>query len=158
MKLSPSRARESIWVWLLWSLGIHLALELGAFRLAAQVLNKTAGELAGPYFAFAVPWAIFAPLTWWLWKWDEQGVPPKRLARRWGLNMTLFGVAVLVATFYSGKVLHLMDPAYVVGAFITTTVLAVPIFYFGTYYRMLEMIAARAGKQVPCDDESDPRN
>jgi hypothetical protein len=144
MKLSISRSRENIWAWLFWGLGIYLALELGACRIAAQILNKTAGELAGPYLAFAVPWAILAPLIWWLRKWEEQGASSRRLARGWGLGMALFGVAVAVAVFYSGMVLRLMDPTDVVGGFITAVLLSVPILYFGMYHRALRSISARA--------------
>jgi hypothetical protein len=143
MNLSMSSARESIWVWLFWSLGILLALELGACRIAAQVLNKTAGELAGPYLAFAVPWAIFAPLIWWLRKWEERGASPKRLARGWGLGMALFDIAVDVAVFYSGMVLHLMDPTLVVGAFITTVLMSAPTSYFVVYHLVLARISSR---------------
>lgn len=60
-----------------WALGMYLALELAVGCVAAQVLNKTADELAGPYVAFAVPCAILAPLVWWLKKWEEQGASPK---------------------------------------------------------------------------------
>jgi len=144
MKLSISRSRESIWVWLFWGLGIYLALELGACRIAALVLNKTAGELAGPYLAFAIPWAILAPLIWWLRKWEEHGASPKRLARGWGLGMAVFGVAVAVAFFYSGSALRLMDPTDVAGGFIATVLLSIPILYFGMYYTALRPISARA--------------
>lgn len=147
MKLSISRSRESIWAWLFWGLGIYLALELGACRIAAQVLNKTASELAGPYLAFAIPWAILAPLIWWLRKWEEQGASPKRVARGWGLGMALFGVTVVGAVFYSGLVLRLMDPPGVAGGFIATVLLIVPILYFGMYGRALRSLSARAASK-----------
>ena len=144
MKLSISRSRENIWAWLFWGLGIYLALELGACRIVAQVLNKTADELAGPYLAFAIPWAILAPLIWWLRRREDLGASPKRLARGWGLGMAVFGVAVAAAVFYSGMALHLMDPADVVGGFVTAVSLSVPILYFGMYYMALRSISARA--------------
>jgi hypothetical protein len=144
MRLSISRSRESIWIWLFWGLGIYLALELGPCLIAARGLNKTADELVGPYLAFAVPWAILAPLIWWLRKREELGASPKRLARGWGLSMACFGVAVIVAVFYSGSVLRLMDPKDVVGGFITTVLLSIPILYFGMYYTALRSISARA--------------
>jgi hypothetical protein len=144
MKLSISKLRKSIWAWLFWGLGIYFVLEFGACRVAAQVLNKTAGDLAGPYLAFAVPWAILAPLIWWLRKWEERGASPERLARGWGLGMALFGAAVVVAVFYSGMVLRLMDPTDVVGGFLATVLLSVPILYFGMYYTALRSISARA--------------
>ncbi|MGB6194588.1 MAG: hypothetical protein WBF42_19145 [Terracidiphilus sp.] len=131
-------------MWLFWGLGIYLALELAACRIAAQVLNRTADQFAGPYLAFAVPWVIFAPLIWWLRKWEEQGETPKRLARGWSLGMALFGVAVEAAVFYSGTVLRLMDPTDVAGGFIATVLLSVPILYFGMYYTALRSISARA--------------
>ncbi len=131
-------------MWLFWGLGIYLALELGACRIAAQVLNKTTGELVGPYLAFAVPWAILAPLIWWLRKWEEQGASPKRLAREWGLSMALFGVAMAAAVFYSGVELRLMDTTDAVSGFIAGVLISVPIFYFGMYNMALKRISSRA--------------
>ncbi len=144
MKLSISRSRESVWVWLFWGLGIYLAFELGACRIAAQVLNKTADQLVGPYLAFAVPWAILAPLIWWLRKREEQGASPRWLARGWGLATVLFGVTAVIAVFYSGTVLHLMESADILGGLIVTLLLSIPILYFGMYHKALKSISARA--------------
>src|SRR3954469_24448162 len=110
MKLAISASRENIWVWLFWGLGIYLTSELGPFLIAGWLLNKKADELAAPYLAFAAPMVILAPLIWWLRKWEEQGVSPKRLAHGWGLSMALFVAAVGVAVFYSGARLSLIDP------------------------------------------------
>jgi hypothetical protein len=148
MRLSISRSRESIWVWLLWGSGIYLLLELGPFLIAARVLKKSAGELAGPYLAFAVPWAIMAPLIWWLRKCEEQGVSPKRLAHGWGLSMALFGVAGVAAVFYSGVELRLMDPRDAVISFVVMVLLSAPIFYFGMYHRALPRISARSAEKL----------
>jgi ABC-type multidrug transport system permease subunit len=58
--------------------------------------------------------------------------------------MALFGVAVAVAVFYSGMVLRLMDPTDVVGGFIATVLLSVPILYFVGSHLMLTRLSARA--------------
>jgi hypothetical protein len=147
MTFSIARSGKSIWVWLFWSLGIYLAFELGACRIAAEVLDKTAGELAGPYLAFAIPGAILALLIWWLRKWEDQGALPKQLARGWGFGMVLFGVTAVGAVFYSGIVLRLMDSTDVVGSYIATALVGVPILYFSMYYRVLRSISARAASK-----------
>ena len=136
--------RLSLWAWLLWSLPIYFMMEFGLFLTAAWYLNKTAGELVGPYLAFAVPWIIIAPLVWWLRVLEEQGTSPKRLARGWLLSTTLFLVAVMIATVYSGIELRLMDPKDALGAFVVTVLLSVPSLYFVAYRRALRVISTRA--------------
>ena len=148
MRLSISRSRESIWIWLFWGIGIYLALELGPFLIAARVFNMAAGELAGPYLAFAVPWVILAPLIWWLRKGEEQGSSPRRLARGWGFGMALFGVAVVVAVFYSGVALRLVDRTDAVGGLIAAVLLSVPIFYFSMHHMALKRISSRAAEKL----------
>ena len=143
-----AKARRSIWTWLFWGLGFYLVLELGPFLIAAWLLKKTAGELAGPYLAFAAPWVIFVPLIWWLRRWEETGASPKRLARGWGLSMALFGIAVEVAVFYSGVELHLMDQNDAVGGFIVALLLGIPILYLGMYYKSLRTISSRAAEKL----------
>ena len=150
MKLSISRSQESIWIWLFWGLGTYLLLELGPFFIAEFVFKKTAGELLGPYVAFAFPCVIFLPLVWWLRKWEKQGISPKRLARGWGLSMMLFCVAVIVAVFYSGISLHLINLSDAVGGFIVSMLLGLPISYFVSYYMVLSFISTRAISR--CDD------
>lgn len=148
MKLSMSKSRENVWVWLFWGFGIYFLLELGPFVIAARVLNRSARELVGPYLAFAVPWAIFAPLIWWLRKWEEQGTTPKRLAHGWAVGMVFFGVAAAIAVFYSGNALRLMDPTHAIGDFIAVVLFMVPILYFTMHRLALTRICARAtGKQ-----------
>jgi len=142
--ISSAKARESIWAWLIWGLGFWLVLELGPFFIAGSVLKKTAGELTGPYLAFAVPWAIMAPLIWWLRKWEEQGASPKRLARGWGLSVTFFSIAVMVALFYSGVELGLMDRIDAEISFVVVVLLSAPILYFGMYHRALKFTSVRA--------------
>ncbi len=153
MKLSISRSRESIGVWLLWGIGAYLVLELGPFSIAASVLKKTASELAGPYLAFAIPWAILAPLIWWLRKREEQGASPQHLARGWGLSMALFGVALAGAVFYSGVKLRLMGLSDAVSSFVTMAIFSGLIFYFGMYHMALRLLSARAvEKLTPSSD------
>ncbi len=144
MKLSISRSRESIWVWLFWGLGIYLVLELGPFLIAAQVLNKTAGELVGPYLVFAAPAVIIMPLIWWLRKWEERGVSPKRLAHGWSLSLVLFGVAVDVAVSYSGVKFGFMSPMDAIGGLAVFILLSVSISYLTMYHRVLRVTSARA--------------
>lgn len=144
MNMSFSEFGKNIWAWLFWSFGFYLVLELGPFVIAAWALKKTAGELVGPYLAFAVPWAIMAPLIWRLRKWEEGGVSPKRLAHGWGFSMALFGVAVGLAVFYSGIKLQVMDSKDAVVSFAVVVLLSVPIFYFGMYRMALTRICARA--------------
>lgn len=146
MKLAISRSSESLWVWLFWGIGIYLLLELGPFFIAGAALKKTAGELVGPYLAFAAPWAIMAPSIWWLRKWEEQGASAKKLARGWGLSMALFGFMAVAALFYSGVMLGLMDLSNAVGGFIVAVLLCIPIFYFGMYYRALKVVTSRASR------------
>ncbi len=152
MRVSIARSWTSIWVWLLWGLGIYLALEAGPFLLLGVALKKTAAELACPYLACATPAVIFMPLVWWLKKWEKQGMSPKRLARGWGLSMVLFGVAAVVAVSYSGVQLGLMNPMDAVGGLIVSVLLSVPISYFGMYHMVLTRIPSRTtGKQgSPC--------
>jgi len=140
--------RLSLWAWILWSLPIYLLLEVGAFLIIRECLRKTASELIGPFLAFAVPWAIFAPLVWWLRKWEEQGATPKRLARGWGLSMALFSIAVMVALFYSGMELRLMDQMDAAISFVAMVPLSTPICYFVVYSRALTVISSRTSSKL----------
>lgn len=134
----------SLWAWLVWMLPGYLVLEVGASLIVGVFLKKTAGELVGPFLAFAVPCAIFAPLVWWLRIREEEGASPKHLALGWVFSAALFFVAVMAATFYSGIELRLMDPKYVFGAFVVAVLLSVPSLYFIAYRRMLRVISTRA--------------
>jgi len=159
MRISISRSWESLWVWLFWGLGIYLALELGPFFIAKQALSKTAGELAGPYLACAIPGVIFMPLVWWLRKWRERGMDPKRLARRWGVSTALFCVAVVVAVSYSGVKLGLMDPTDALGGLVVSISLSVPVLYFTLHYMVLKHFSTgAAGKQMPRSDGASSPN
>ena len=141
--MSISRSTENIWVWLFWGLGIYLLLELGPFLIAGHVLKKTVGDMAGPYLAFAMPWAIMAPLIWWLRKREEQGASPRRLARGWGGSMALFGVVLGFAVFYSGVQLSLIRLSDAVISFVTMALFSGLIFYFGMYHMALKRISSR---------------
>lgn len=57
------------------------------------------------------------------------------------------GVAESVAVFYSGTTLHLMHPTDIVGGFIATVLISVPILYFGMRYRVLSTLSARAASR-----------
>jgi hypothetical protein len=144
MKLSISRSRDNIWVWLLWSLGTYLVLELGPFLLLGVALKKTGVELLCPYLAFAMPGVILMPLVWRLWQREKQGPPPKQLAREWGVSVAVFGLAVVGAVFYSGVRLGLMDPSDAIGGLAVSVLLSVPILYFTLYHMTLTRISSRA--------------
>jgi hypothetical protein len=147
MNFSISRSRDSIWVWLFWGIGIYLLLEAGPLLIAGWVLKKTAGELAGPYLAFAVPAAIIMPLIWLLRKWEEKGTLPKRVARAWGLSAAFFCVAVMVALFYSGAELRLMNTRDALAGFVVTALWGGFIVYFTMYHMALRRISARAASK-----------
>ncbi|MGA3082661.1 MAG: hypothetical protein ABSD44_15025 [Terracidiphilus sp.] len=144
MKLSISRSRESIWVWLFWGLGTYFVLEIGPFLVLGFALKKTAAELAGPYLACAMPGAIMMPLVWWLRRWEDQGAPPKRVARGWGMCMALFSLAMVVAVTYSGVKLGFMDPKDALGGLVVSVLLSVPIGYFTLYNMAITRIPSRA--------------
>ncbi len=144
MKLSISRSRESIWVWLFWGLGTYLVLEFGPFLLLEVALKKTAAELVCPYLACAMPGVIFMPLVWWLRQREKHGPSPKRLAREWGASAALFGVAVVGAVIYCGVRLGLMDQSDAIGGLVVSVSLSVPTFYFTLYHMALSRISSRA--------------
>jgi chromate transport protein ChrA len=150
MRLSISRSTENIWAWLLWSLGLYLVLEMGPFLITGWVLKKTAGGLARSYLAFALPAAIIMPLIWWLRKWEEKCTSPKRVARGWGLSVALFDIAMMVALFYSGVVLGLIDPRNAVGGFIVAVLGSVSIVYFSMYRMALARISSRWTGKAEC--------
>jgi hypothetical protein len=144
MRLSISRSRESLWVWLFWGLGTYLALELGPFLLLGVALQKTVAELLYPYLAFAMPGVIFMPLVWRLWQREKQRPSPKQLAREWGVSMALFGLAVVGAVIYSGVRLGLMDPSDAIGGLVVSVLLSVPTSYFTLYHMTLTRISSRS--------------
>lgn len=153
--LSMSRWRESIWVWLFWGLGTFLVLELGTFLLAGLALSKTAGELAGPFLAFATPSAIFMSFVWWIRKReDRRAASPKQLARAWGLSMMFFWAAAISAICYSGVELRLINHSDAIGVFITSILLGVPMAYFVAYSMTLPVITSRAARH---QGQSGPR-
>lgn len=147
MRISTSRSRESLFVWLFWTVGLYLVLELGPFLMAARALDKPAIELAGPYLAFAIPWAILAPLIWWLRKNEERDVEPKRLAQCWGASVAFFGVAIAIAVYYSGVELDLMNKMDAIGGLVVSVVLIAPILYFTLHYMALSHFSSKAYKE-----------
>lgn len=145
MRSSISGSHGGIWSWLFKGLGIYLALELGSFLIAGLVLKKTVGQMAGPYLAFAVPAAIIMPLIWWVREWEEQGVTPKPLARRWGLTMVLFVIVISAAVSYSGVHLGLMGRTDAIVGFVTAAPFGSGIAYFISYHHALRIISSRRG-------------
>ncbi len=143
MRLSISRSRENIWIWLLWGIFMYLVLELGPFVLVAAILKRSAGELVGPYLAFAIPWMFLAPLIWWLRRWEEQGASHKRLAHGWALAVALFAILVAFAVCYSGVVLFLVKPTDAITNFLVAVLLIPPVLYFVMYLNALRIISGR---------------
>lgn len=94
------------------------------------------------------------PLVWCLRIWEQEGTSPKRLARGWVLSTALFFVVVIIATFYSGIELHLMDPKDALGGFVVTVLLSVPICYFGMSRRVLRTISTRTARKL---DSASPK-
>jgi hypothetical protein len=137
------KARESVWIWLIGGLGLWLVLELGPFFIASSVLEKSAGELVGPYLAFAIPWVITAPLIWWLRRREELGASPKMLAHGWGMSMALFVLALAIAVFYSGVKLRLMTRSDAVISFTTMSLFGGLILYLIGYHRALKVLSSR---------------
>ncbi len=137
----------NIWTWIFYSLVFWLILELGPFFIVSLVFKKTATELAGPYLAFAMPWAIMAPLIWWLRKWEDLGASPQHLARGWGLSMALFGIINGFAVFYTGFKFNLINLSDAVISFIITALFSSLIYYIGMYHRVLKSISARDVKR-----------
>lgn len=148
MKFPSIRNPKIIWAWLFWGLGIYLVIELGTFFIANLALNKTVGELAGPYLAFAAPGAIMLSLIWWLKKWDLGGASPKALARGWGLSMVLLDLTIASAGLYSGVKLGLIDLSDVEIPFIGAILYGGLISYFGMYYLILQRISATASRKL----------
>ena len=144
MRLSISKSRENIWIWLLWAIFMYLFLELGLFLLVAEILKKSVGELVGPYLAFAIPWMFLAPLIWWLRRWEEQGASHKRLAHGWALAVVLFAILVAFAVCYSGVALYLMKPTDAIINFLFALLLISPVLYFVMYLNALRIISARS--------------
>ena len=144
MRISTVGSRMSMIAWLSWGLGTYLVLETGPFIVIGLALKKTASELAGPYLACALPAAILMPLVWWLRQREEQGASPKRLARGWGVSVALFGAAMVVAVFYSGIKLRLMDPKDALVGFVVSLLSSAPIGYFTLYYMAIARFSSRA--------------
>jgi hypothetical protein len=151
MRLAISRSRESVWVWLFWGLGIYLLLEFGSFLLAAMLLKKTIGELVIPYIAFAIPWVIFAPIIWWLRKWEEQGASPTRLARLWALGVAVFGTTIYLAAFYSARMLDFMSGTDALIDCVVVVLLTIPVLTFVLYQRAIRVLSARTALKPASD-------
>jgi hypothetical protein len=134
----------SLWAWLLWTLPIWLLLEVARLLIIGWLFKKTAGELIGPYVAFALPAVIIMPLVWWLRILEEQGTSPKRLARGWLISTAIFCFTVIGATFYSGLKFQLIDPKDALGGLIVSVLLSAPSLYFISYRWTLRVISARA--------------
>ncbi len=157
MRLSYSRSRESIWVWLFWGLSIYLALEVVSFSIIGLALDKSPRDLVGPFVAFALPWTFMAPQIWWLRKWEEAGLPPARLALRWGFSMALFGEGCIAATYYSGVRFRLMEPKDAVVNLVVAVLFSSPIFFFGMWRSALRTLTEREARKMRSAGPSNDR-
>lgn len=79
-RMRPSKAR----IGMFWAIGLYLALVLALFSIVKLVAHVTDGQAVEPYLALAVPGVPFLLLVSRLWKWEQQGLPPTRLAIWWG--------------------------------------------------------------------------
>ena len=144
MRLPSSRWRRSFCGWLVEGLSLYLVLGIGLFLVLQFALKKTAAELACPFLACATPEPILLAVVWWLRRREEQGVSPKRLAREWGVSVTAWGAALVVAIAYAGARLGFLDPTDAVGGLIVTELVGIPTMYFTTYYAVIAGMSSKA--------------
>lgn len=130
-----------------WAIVLNFALVLVPTYFVMLVLHKTAGEMAGPYLAYAVPGPIFQLVALWLRTWENRGASPKRLALAWVLCTTLFMFTIIGATAYSGAELNLIDPEDRVPV-VVLSVMGAFIVPFTTYRRVLKVTAERAATRI----------
>lgn len=69
---------------------------------------------------------------------------PKRLARGWGLSVALFGAAIVIALYYSGVKLGLMNRVDAIGGLAVSVLLSAPILYFTLHYMAISHFSSRA--------------
>ena len=138
---------EHLWVKMFWAIVLYLGLILVPVLFVMLVLHKTAGEMVGPYVAFALPGPIFLLVSMWLRVWEDRGASPRRLALAWSICILLFMFVGLGATFYSGVELHLINLQDAVGGFVVACVAGALIVPFMMYRWVLKVTAARADKR-----------
>jgi len=148
MRSTIARLRANIWVKMFWAIVLFLAYVFVAALLVMLVLHKSAGEMVGPYLAYAVPGPIFLLVVLWLRAWEDRGASPKLLALVWCLCTTLFMFTIVGATTYSGVVLHLIDSEDRVAFFIVSGVMGAFIVPLTMYRRVLKVATERAAKRI----------
>jgi len=144
--LSTNMAKN-LWAKMFWAIVLYFGLVLVPVLFAMLVLHKTAGEMAGPYVAFALPGPIFLLLAMWLRVWEDRGASPRWLALSWSVCMLLFMLVVLCAIFYSGVELDLINLHDVAGSSVVACVAGALIVPFMMYRWVLKVTAARAEKR-----------
>ena len=131
------------WTKLFWMLALYLALVLVPAIVLKLIFHATLRQAAGPFLAIAGPGVIGLLLIFQLWKWEERGATPKRLALAWCLVIGTFAFATGTGTLYSASALHLIDEYGLV--FVICMAFAASVFAsFRLYPKMLEAAAARA--------------
>ena len=123
---------------------LYLALETGSFVIVKFIAHTTVGELSGPYLALAIPGVILLLLVGLLWKWEERGLSPARLAFAWGLSIALFSLALSAAFLYSSLKLRLFDYGATIFAFGMMATVNTVIGFFVPYKMTLERMSAKA--------------
>jgi hypothetical protein len=136
-----------MWQWLFQGIGIFLALEMASFVVLGFALKKTVIELAGPYFAIAVPSTIMFSVIWHLNRRAAMGAKPQKLARSWSLSVAIFFIAVTAAMYYSSATLGVMRPEDALVDLVLALLIGVPSCYFGVYKMALIRIFAITGGQ-----------
>ncbi len=92
----------------------------------------------------------FLLLVRWLWKWEERGLSPKRLAFAWSLSMVLFFLGICSALFYSSVKFKLVQPSDAVWVFGMMAVGGTVSVAFKAY----NMTLARTSAKVKTPDSS----
>jgi len=133
-----------MWRKVAWGYVLNPVLSLIPFFAVKLILHATTRALVGPYLGFVAVQLIFLTVVPWLWKWEAQGAPPKRLALAWGLMLTLFSWGVTAVSFYTVMSLHILarDAAFwVLGMMAIVGTATSP---FVGYRMTMERISSRA--------------
>lgn len=148
MMPSAPKSQANTRRWMFWDICLYLFLELGLFVTVKYVFHVTEERLLGPYVALAVPGVIFLVLVRGLWKWEERGPSPARLAFGWGLSVALLFLAICVAFFYSSVELQLVDPNDAVWVFGMMGVAVTALGFFIPYNMTLQRISSKVARNT----------
>jgi hypothetical protein len=141
MKLSISRPRESLWVWMFWFLGLWLLFEASTFFAVGWVLMLGLQQLAAPYAAFAAPAVVFGPLVYRVNR--RTADPPKRRARGMAVACVVLVLLEAGAMCYSSVKLGLVSGGESLATAIVLWLFGGPIVYFAAYRTSLARLSPR---------------